>query len=137
MVHIDVVHTSISDLVKSRPLVAVFVGGTSGIGEFTIQALATTHGHNGKGIRAYIVGRNAAAAEKTIAECRNTCPSGEFIFVKAKDLSLLDDVDRVCTEIIELEDKNKADGEVPRIDILVMSQHYFPLLFEPRNGTLS
>ena len=135
MVQIDLVRASVSNLVKSRPLVAVFVGGTSGIGEFTIQALATTHGSDdGKGIRAYIVGRNAAAAEKTIAECRRTCPSGEFIFVKAKDLSLLADADRVCTEIIKLEEKNKADGEVPRIDILVMSQHYFPLLFESRHG---
>lgn len=134
MVQIDLVRASISNFVRSRPLVAVFVGGTSGIGEFTIQALATTHGSDGKGIRAYIVGRNAAAAEKTIAECRSTCPTGEFIFMKAKDTSLLSDVDRVCAEITELEEKNKADGEVARIDILVMSQHYFPLLFEPRHG---
>lgn len=135
MVLIDIVHASISTLVRSRSLVAVFVGGTSGIGEFTIQALATTHGSRGnRRIRVYIVGRNAAAAEKTIAECRTTCPSGEFIFVKANDLSLLGDVDRVCTEIIGLEEKNKTVGEVPRIDILVMSQHYFPLLFEPRHG---
>ena len=134
MVQNDLVRASISDLVRSRPLVAVFVGGTSGIGEFTIQVLATTHGSDGKGIRVYIVGRNAAAAEKTIAECRSKCPSGEFIFVKANDLSLLSDVDRVCAEITELEEKNKADGEAPRIDILVMSQHYAPLLFEPRHG---
>ena len=135
MVQIEHVRASISKLVKLRSLVAVFVGGTSGIGEFTIQALAATHGSDGKSIRAYIVGRNAAAAEKTIAECRVTCPNGQFIFVKAKDLSLLGDVDRVCAEIIELEEKNKTEGEVPRIDILVMSQHYFPLLFEPRHGT--
>ena len=135
MVRIDHVRTSISNLVKSHPIVAVFVGGTSGIGEFAIQALAATHGRNGKGIRVYIVGRNAAAAEKTIAECRSTCSGGEFVFVKANNLSLLGDVDRVCSEIIGLEEKNKADGEVPRIDILVMSQHYFPLLFEPRHGT--
>ena len=137
MVQLDLVRASISSLVKSRPLVAVFVGGTSGIGEFTIQALATTHGVDGKGLRVYIVGRNISAAVKTIAECYGICPGGEFVFVKANDLSLLGDVDRVCSEIIELEDKNKADGEVARIDILVMSQHYFPLLFEPRNGTLS
>ena len=137
MVQIDVVRASIASLVKSRPLVAVFVGGTSGIGEFTIQALATTHGTDGKGLRVYIVGRNTSAAEKTIAECRGICPGGEFVFVKANDLSLLGDVDRVCSEIIELEEKNKADSEVPKIDILVMSQHYFPLLFEPRHGTLS
>ncbi|KAL8785860.1 MAG: hypothetical protein Q9195_008455 [Heterodermia aff. obscurata] len=135
MVQNDLVRASISNLVKSRPLVAVFVGGTSGIGEFTIQVLASAHGRDGKGLRVYIVGRNAAAAEKTIAECRTTCPGGEFIFVKANDLSLLGDVDRVCAEIIELEEKKKTNGEEPRIDILVMSTHYFPLLFEPRHDT--
>ena len=134
MVQIDLVQSSISDLVKSQPLVAVFIGGTSGIGQFTIKALAANHGSNGKGIRVYIVGRNAAAAENTIAECRRTCPSGQFVFVKARDLSLLGDVDSVCAEIIELEEINNSDGGSPRIDILVMSQHYFPLLFEPRHG---
>ena len=137
MVKLDIVRSSISDLVKSQPLVAVFVGGTSGIGEFTVQALAATHGNKGKGLRVYIVGRNASAAEKTIAECRVICPNGQFIFVKAQDLSLLNDVDRVCEEIMQLERNEKSDSGAASIDILVMSQHYFPLSFEPRLGMLS
>lgn len=136
MVNLDIVHASNTKLVHSHPLVAVFVGGTSGIGEYTLRALAATHGKDGKGLRAYIVGRKAAAAEKTIAHCASICPKGQFLFVKAGDLSLMKDVDRVCAEITQLEKKESAkNGEKARIDVLVMSQHYFPLLFEPRKGT--
>lgn len=135
MVALPVVRASNTTLVQSHPLVAVFVGGTSGIGEYTIRALAATHGDQGKGLRIYIVGRNAAAAEQTIAYCRSVCSRGQFLFVKADDLSLLKDVDRVCAEIIRLEEKESAlNRGKPRLDILVMSQAYFPLLFQPRKG---
>jgi len=136
MVALPVVRASNTALVQSHPLVAVFVGGTSGIGEYTIRALAATHGDHGKGLRIYIIGRNAAAAEQTIAYCRSVCSRGQFLFVKANDLSLLKDVDRVCAEIVRLEEKGVAsNGGKPRLDILVMSQAYFPLLFKPRKGT--
>ncbi len=69
MVQIDVVRSCISTLVKSQPLVTVFVGGTSGIGQYAIRALAATHSNQGKGLRVYIVGRNAEATEKTVADC--------------------------------------------------------------------
>lgn len=135
MVALPVVRASNTTLVQSHPLVAVFVGGTSGIGECTIRTLAATHGDQGKGLRIYIVGRNAAAAEQTIAYCRSVCSRGQFLFVKADDLSLLKDVDRVCSEILRLEEKEAAlSGGKPRLDILVMSQAYFPLLFQPRKG---
>ena len=135
MVRLDIVRKSNAGLIESHPLVAVFVGGTSGIGEFTLRALAKTHGRQGKGLRAYIVGRNAAAAEEIIANCTGLCPSGQFRFVKAGDLSLLKDVDRVCAEVTELEEKESAaSSKKARIDILVMSQHYFPLLFQSRKG---
>ena len=133
MVQLDVVRSSNSTLVKSQPLVAVFVGGTSGIGEATIRVLATTHTDQGKGLRLYIVGRNAAAAEKTISECVRVCPKGQFRFVKAGDLALLKDVDRVCAEITRLEEEENADGGgTARVDLLVMSQAY--LTFDPRKG---
>ena len=135
MVKLDIVRKSNAGFVQSHPLVAVFVGGTSGIGEFTLRALAKTHGRQGKGLRAYIVGRNVAAAEKIIADCTGLCPSGQFRFVKAADLSLLKDVDRVCAEVAELEEKESAASSgKARIDILVMSQHYFPLIFQSRKG---
>ncbi|MCJ1380168.1 hypothetical protein MMC17_003271 [Xylographa soralifera] len=135
MVKIDVVRSCNSTLVKTQPLVAVFVGGTAGIGENTIRALATTHSDQGKGLRLYIVGRNADAAKKIISECVHVCPVGQFRFVQAGDLSLLKDVDRVCSEITRMEEDESANGGNARVDLLVMSHAYFPLLFRPRNET--
>ncbi|KAF4555556.1 Hypothetical protein D9617_2g055170 [Elsinoe fawcettii] len=123
-------------LIASQPLVAVFVGGTSGIGEHAFAQLAATHGTGGKGLRAYIVGRNAQAAAKSIAEARRVCPEGLFQFVQAKDLSLLKDVDIACEEVIKLEtEAAKKDMTVgkPRIDLLYMSQSLFG--WPPRTDT--
>ncbi|KAK4496661.1 hypothetical protein PRZ48_012643 [Zasmidium cellare] len=117
-------------LINRQPLVAVFTGGTSGIDEYTIRYLAAHHGTTGKGLRVYIVGRNEQAAEKIIADCLKICPRGEFVFVKATDLSLLRDVDRTCEKIKELE--KEKDGEGPRIDMLVMS--HADLWFGGRRG---
>lgn len=101
-----------------------------------MQALAATHGTSGRGLRAYIVGRNASAAEKIIADCLRVCPSGEFKFVKARDLSLMEDVDRVCQEIqrAEEEEVGKGRGGVAKVDLLVETQGY--LSFEGRLGIL-
>jgi NAD(P)-dependent dehydrogenase (short-subunit alcohol dehydrogenase family) len=127
---LDVVRASNAELVQRQPLVAVFVGGTSGIGEYSVLALARTHGTSGKGLRLYIVGRNEKAAERTIAECRQICPAGHFEFVKANDLALLKDVDDVCARLIKIEEE--VSGGTAKIDILVMTQAYLSL--EPRNG---
>jgi NAD(P)-dependent dehydrogenase (short-subunit alcohol dehydrogenase family) len=129
MVKLDVVRTENTTLVQSQPLVAVFFGGTSGIGHYTLRALATAEANGGKGFRAYIVGRKAAAAEDIISECRGICPQGQFKFVKADDLSLIRDVDRVCADIIQLEEK---EGQDARIDYLMMSQG--GSIFLPRKG---
>ena len=134
MVKLSVVRAANKTLTSTHPLVAVFPGGTSGIGEYAIRALATTHGKDGKGLRAYIAGRNQSAAENIIADCQTVCPSGQFHFVQAKDLSLIEDVDRLSNEIIKLEEQEaKAAGTTPRIDILIMTQGV--LDFKPRNGT--
>jgi hypothetical protein len=129
MVKLDVVRTENTTLVQSQPLVAVFFGGTSGIGHYTLRALATAEANGGKGFRAYIVGRKAAAAEDIISECRGICPQGQFKFVKADDLSLIRDVDRICADIIQLEEK---EGQDARIDYLMMSQG--GSIFLPRKG---
>ncbi|KAK9321583.1 hypothetical protein V1517DRAFT_170511 [Lipomyces orientalis] len=133
MVHIEVVRSCNSTLVKKQPLVAVFVGGTAGIGESSVRALAATHSVQGKGLRLYIVGRNADAAEKIISDCVRICPVGQFRFVPAEDLALLKDVDRVCAEIVRAEENENKYGETARLDILVMSQGY--ISFEPRRET--
>ena len=116
-----------------HPLVAVFIGGTSGIGEYTLRSLASNHGSTGAGLRVYIVGRNTVAAEKIIADCRRLAPSGEFYFLQAADLSLIKDVDECCRELVDLE-RQKAGSAAARIDLLVMSQGI--LLFGGRKGIL-
>lgn len=132
MVALDVVRSCNATLVKTHPLVAVFVGGTAGIGEYSVRALAATHGKDGKGLRLYIVGRNASAAEKIINGCTQDCPAGQFQFIKADNLSLLKDVDRCCDEIIKAERNAKSDGGPPRVDLLVCSQGV--ISFAPRKG---
>jgi NAD(P)-dependent dehydrogenase (short-subunit alcohol dehydrogenase family) len=131
MVHLDVVRTRNAALAQSQPLVAVFVGGTAGIGSYAARALAA-HANGGKGLRLYIVGRNSAAADKITADCRAACPAGRFRFVPTDDLALLRNVDRVCAEILRLEQEASTTGERPRIDLLVMTHAYLAL--EARKG---
>lgn len=121
MVQLEAVRAANTALFQSRPLVAVFAGATAGIGESTLRALAAAHGAGGKGLRAYIVGRNKVATEKILADCSRACPTGEFIFVQTKDLSLLEEVDKVCSEITKAEKASAGDGR-PNIDLLCMSQ---------------
>ncbi|KAH8893474.1 putative short-chain dehydrogenases/reductase [Thozetella sp. PMI_491] len=75
-------------------LVAVFVGGTSGIGEYALRALVK-YARNPK---IYIVGRAQAAADTIIADCQKVCPGGEFVFIQA-DISEIKKVDEVCQDI--------------------------------------
>ena len=89
-------------------LVALFVGGTSGISEITPKKFAQ-YSHQP---RAYFVGRSQDAAERIVAECKALNPGGEFIFVEA-NVSLIRVVDKVCKEI-------KAKENV--LNILFLSQ---------------
>lgn len=75
-------------------LVAVFVGATSGIGEYTLRALAK----HAKAPRVYFVGRSQEAGNRISADCQALNPDGEFIFMKS-DVSLLRNVDTICQEI--------------------------------------
>ncbi len=131
MARLDVVYSCNAALVRSQPLVAVFVGGAAGIGSYAVQALAA-HAKDGKGLRLYIVGRNKAAAKKITSDCLEVCPTGQFRFVHTDDLALLKNVDRACTEIIKSEQELSGTDENPGIDLLVMTQAY--LAFEGRGG---
>ncbi|PQE15491.1 Short-chain dehydrogenase reductase protein [Rutstroemia sp. NJR-2017a WRK4] len=134
MVPLPTVQSQNAQLASSHPLVAVFIGGTAGIGSYTVLALARTYSlHSTLPLRAYIVGRNHAAAEKICTECKELYPLGEYVFVQATDLALLRDVDRVCREIGDLERKREREeneGEVEegkriggaRVDLLVLTQ---------------
>ncbi|PMD50483.1 NAD(P)-binding protein [Hyaloscypha bicolor E] len=101
MVALDVVHASNARLRELGPdLVALFVGGTSGIGEFTLKAFV----QNTISPRVYLVGRNASAADRIIKECRELNKEGKVEFLKA-DVTELKEVDLVCKEIQKREKK--------------------------------
>ena len=70
-----------------------------------------------------------------LSQNADNCVRGQFFLVKAQDLPLLTDFDRVSREIMDLERREKANHEAASIDILGISQRYFPPLFEPRHGT--
>ncbi|KAI1321402.1 hypothetical protein F5Y16DRAFT_388772 [Xylariaceae sp. FL0255] len=124
MVDLQTVRSGNADLVQAYPLVAVFVGGTSGIGHYTLRELVKTRAaSNGskQQLRIYLVGRNSETAKQIIAECQAISKGGNisFIFVKATNLSLITDVDRVSEEIVRSEREAYVE---PRIDLLIMSQ---------------
>ncbi|KAJ5662106.1 uncharacterized protein N7477_009722 [Penicillium maclennaniae] len=96
MVILSEVQASNAQIATALPpgLVAVFVGGTNGIGEaalleFARQALQP---------RVYFVGRSQEAGDRIATECRDLNPNGEFTFMEA-DLSLMRNVEDVCQEI--------------------------------------
>lgn len=89
-------------------LVAVFVGGTSGVGEYTLKAFAKY----ALKPRVYLVGRSQEAADRSINECKHLNPEGHFEFLKS-DISLLKNVDETCRRI-----KSKETA----INILLVSQ---------------
>ena len=102
-----------------RGAVAVFVGGTSGIGQamFELFARSTT----GKGATAIVVGRNEKAAEDSFAALRaeikeeNELPTLKFI---SCDVSLMKNVRKATKEILD---------SFSKIHILVLSQGYLTL----------
>ena len=134
MVKLNTIRDINRELVQSQKLVAVFTGGTGGIGALTLKALASTIAqHNGQGLRAYIIGRNVEAAEKLLNECRSIYPKGEYHFFQVHDLALIEEVDKACEEISRAEERNAASvGQTPRIDYLLLS-HGGPI-FLPRQG---
>ncbi|THY39208.1 hypothetical protein D6C98_10091 [Aureobasidium pullulans] len=108
--------------VSLRSLTAVFVGGTSGIGEYTLRSLAAHYGKSSQSLSLYLVGRNNDAASRIFNDCRKLCPSGRFTFVKASNLSLIRDVDSASDEIKKLvSDASTKKGTAACIDFLVMS----------------
>ena len=79
---------------RRSKLVAVFVGGTSGIGAATAKQLAQTV----ESPTIYLVGRNGSAGSRVIEELNTLNPRGTFEFIQS-DVSLLREVDAACQEI--------------------------------------
>lgn len=92
--------TSNADIATSLPtgMVAIFVGGTSGIGEYTLKKFV----RYAKNPRIYLVGRSQDAADRIIPECIKINPHGQYIFIRS-DVSLLKNVHRVCEQILSKE----------------------------------
>lgn len=102
MVALSTVTASNERIASTFPpgLVAVFVGGTSGVGEYTVKTFAK---YTVKP-KVYIIGRSQEAADRIVNECKELNPGGAFEFIKA-DISLLKNVDDVCRQISSKETK--------------------------------
>lgn len=101
MVSIEVIESS-NDRIRytlQAGLVAVFVGGTNGIGETTVRQFAK----HAVQPRVYIVGRSQAAGDRIVAECRALNPEGTFLFLK-RETSLMRNVDEICKELASKEE---------------------------------
>ncbi|MCJ1380440.1 hypothetical protein MMC17_003543 [Xylographa soralifera] len=96
MVSLTDVQASNSSIASSLPagLVAVFVGATSGIGEYTLLQFAK----HARQPRVYFVGRSQEAGDRIAAKCKSLNADGQYTFSKA-DTSLLSNVDAVCRAI--------------------------------------
>lgn len=96
MVSLTDIQSSNARITSTLParLVAVYVGATSGIGEYTLKQFAR-HAYKP---RVYFIGRSQEAGERIAAECKACNSEGEFIFIKA-DVSLMATVDTVCRDI--------------------------------------
>lgn len=98
----------------TAPRVAVFVGGTSGIGKFTLKALVAT----GASVRIYLVGRKSSEERMHafIQELHSINPKAEIVWTEG-EVALLAEAKRVC-EVI----KSKES----RVDLLFLTTGYAP-----------
>ncbi|KAF4629018.1 hypothetical protein G7Y89_g9125 [Cudoniella acicularis] len=98
----------------TAPRVAVFVGGTSGIGKLTVRALAAT----GASVRIYLVGRKSSEERMHafIQELHAINPKAEVIWTEG-EVALLAETKRVCEAI-----KSKES----RVDLLFLTAGYAP-----------
>ncbi len=96
MVALSDVQSSNAQIATALPpgLVAVFVGATNGIGEYSLKEFA----RHARKPRVYFVGRSQEAGDRIAGECRELNPEAEFTFIQA-DVSLLKTVDEVCRKI--------------------------------------
>ncbi|KAM7189012.1 hypothetical protein V8F20_010315 [Naviculisporaceae sp. PSN 640] len=101
MVTLEQMRASNAKIAATLPpgLVAVFVGGTSGIGETSLKQFAK---HTIKP-RIYFLGRSKATGDRLSAELKELNPEGDYIFLSV-DASLLSAVDDVCRQIKEKEE---------------------------------
>ena len=99
---------------SSAPRVAVFVGGTAGIGKITIAEIAGL----GTSFKAYVIVRKVSAdsIKPFFEQLRQANPNANVIMIEG-EISLLSEVKRVCDYIKTLE---------THIDLLFMTTGYAP-----------
>lgn len=137
MPNLQTIQSTISALPTGPPLVIAIVAGTSGIGSYIARAFARAYTHHGPKLRIYIIGRNVARAEEVISYGRATSPGSDWRFVQVRDLSILAEVERVCLEVIRLEEESEGKGKGrARLDCLYMGQALGPLVESPRTFPL-
>ncbi|KAE8375464.1 hypothetical protein BDV26DRAFT_283453 [Aspergillus bertholletiae] len=98
MVSLKTVQASNAGLRALPNITALFVGGTSGIGQSTLRQLA----RYADSPTAYIIGRDKARASPFLSELQQLSPKGRFHFIEA-DVSLVRNVDAVCRQIAQQE----------------------------------
>ena len=119
MVNIKNVRISNASLKEKSPgMVALFVGGTSGVGKGTLEQLARYTDEP----KVYIVGRSRSAASPLLEELKTINPNGTFTFMET-EISLIKNVDKICSEIKEKEQK---------LDLIVLSTGF--LTFAGKEG---
>jgi NADP-dependent 3-hydroxy acid dehydrogenase YdfG len=94
---VEASNSRISTTLPAR-MVVVFVGATSGIGEYTMKAFAQ-HTITPK---IYFIDRSQDAANRILAELQELNPKGEYIIIKS-DVALLKNVGDVCQQILAQE----------------------------------
>jgi NAD(P)-dependent dehydrogenase (short-subunit alcohol dehydrogenase family) len=100
----------------TAPRVAVFVGGTAGIGKATVASLAKLK----TPLKAYVIGRKSSkdASRAFIAELQQTNPDADVVFLEG-EVSLLAEVKRICDYIKTIESS---------VDLLFMTTGYAPFV---------
>ncbi|KAF2760273.1 short-chain dehydrogenase/reductase [Pseudovirgaria hyperparasitica] len=99
MVHIKAIRAANAELKSLGPgLVAVFVGGTSGIGETTAREFV----RQTDSPRVYLIGRNQTQGTNLISEFKTINTKATVNFIQA-DVSLLKNVDAACAEVTSQE----------------------------------
>lgn len=101
------------------PRVAVFVGGTAGIGKGALEALISKE----TPIKVYVIGRNKEGREPFLRGLKTSNSRAEVIWLEGQ-VTLLAEVKRLCAEI---------KGRESRIDLVFMSQGFLP--WNGRHGT--
>ncbi|KAG8165177.1 hypothetical protein KVR01_005452 [Diaporthe batatas] len=120
MVKLSEVRAANAALKSTRPLTAVVVGGTNGIGRGFLDQLAS----NTTSPKIYIVGRSEAVLSQLQSELYKINNTGTYIPIQTDDLTLLSNVEKATQKILAQE---------KQVDILFMSAGF--LTFAARDET--